>query len=56
MSHIINLYWAILDQNGNSVDGVMYTDEDSATNVMTTLVAADPSLTLTVTQQEQILY
>ena len=55
MSHIIRLYWAIVDQSGNSVDGAFYASEEAATAVMNTLLAADPALTLSVAKQEKIL-
>jgi hypothetical protein len=56
MSHIIKAYWSINDQNGNSIDGVMYNDPDTATSVMNTLLSEDQSLTLSVVYAQQILY
>lgn len=55
MSHIIKLYWAIVDQNGNSIDNVNYHSAEEANAVMATLLVADPSLILSVTQLEQII-
>ena len=56
MSHIIKLYWAILDKNGNSVDGIMYNSENEANDAMVKMSIANAgSIILTVKQQELII-
>jgi len=56
MSYIIKAYFSINDQNGNSIDGIMYNDSNIATSVMNTLLLDDQSLILSVVYMEKVLY
>jgi hypothetical protein len=57
MSFIIKIYWSIVDQNGNSLDGQNYDTEDLAIAALAAWTAnnTDPSIIGTVASDSKPL-